>query len=392
MDKINIEQLVEKYLSETLTEDEKALFFEQLRLPENEACLSEAMQKDWSEETLTQLLFGEEEVGNRIKANLLTQIEPQAPIVRMKTSRSWVKWVAAAVFIGLVTSVAIVSLNKDKQVPSTPIAVATDVVAPDKTKARILLADGRTVSLDSLNAGLVIQQEGAQVETNAAGEIVYQQVAKGALKQLYNTLQNPRGSQVVNLTLSDGTKVWLNAASSLKYPVAFLGNTREVEITGEAYFEVAKDRARRFVVRGSGVTTEVLGTHFNVNNYKDDGLVKVTLMEGKVKTIAAGDFALLSPGQQAQVDRSVKVTEKVDLEEVMAWKNGVFSFKGTSIVTLLQELSRWYDLEITYAGDIPRERITGEIKREASLTQVLKMLEFAGIAFRLEGKKIIVGK
>lgn len=392
MDKISFEELLEKYLLEDLTTEEQALFFEQLRLPENEASLTLAMQQNWHEETFTPHLVNEAVIRESIKTGLLAEIQHEPPVVRLKGIRSWGKWVAAAAFIGIIASAVILNIGKDAPDSPAPQVVVADVAPPAGSRAVISLADGTMVALDSLNTRLHIQQEGVRVLKNEAGEIVYQQVGESAGRQLYNTLLNPRGSQVVNLSLSDGTRVWLNAASSLKYPVSFLGESREVEITGEAYFEVAKDRSKRFIVRGGGVTTEVLGTHFNVNNYADDGVVRVTLLKGKVKTSAAGGSVLLSPGQQAQAGQSVKKAEKVDLEEVMAWKNGAFSFKGTSIASLLQELSRWYDIEVIYEGEVPKERITGEVKRDASLSQVLKMLEFAGIEVRLEGKKIIVGK
>lgn len=392
MDKISFEKLLEKYLLEELTTGEQAMFLEQLHLPENEVLLTEAMRQNWQEENFTADLVNEALIRERIKTSILAEIQPERPVVRMKETRSWRRWVAAAAVIGIIASTVILSREKLTQKAAAPEVLAADIAPPAGTRALISLADGTLVALDSLHTGLHIEQKGVRMLKNEAGEIIYQQVGENAGRQIYNTLLNPRGSQVVNLSLSDGSRIWLNAASSLKYPVSFTGESREVEITGEAYFEVAGDRNKPFIVRGAGVTTEVLGTHFNVNNYADDGLVRVTLLEGKVKTSTAGGYVQLSPGQQALAGQSVKKAETVNLEEVMAWKNGVFSFNGTSIASLLQEISRWYDIEIAYAGKIPGERITGEVKRDASLSQVLKMLEFAGIELRLEGKTIIVGK
>jgi ferric-dicitrate binding protein FerR (iron transport regulator) len=225
------------------------------------------------------------------------------------------------------------------------------------------------------------------VVKTGGGQIIYNGTATEAI---YNTLVNPRGSKVVSLTLSDGTKAWLNSESSLRYPIAFVGSERNVEITGEAYFEVAKDPTRKFVVAGNGVKTEVLGTHFNVNTYTDENAVKITLLEGAVKISKAGSAEMLKPGQQAQVTAIIKVVDGIDTDAVMAWKNGFFHFGNTSIQELMKQLARWYDIDIVYKGEIPQRAFGGEISREANLSQVLKILNESKVRCRLEGTRLII--
>ncbi|WP_315821565.1 FecR family protein [Paraflavitalea speifideaquila] len=172
----------------------------------------------------------------------------------------------------------------------------------------------------------------------------------------YNVLTVPRGSRVVNLTLSDGSKIWLNAESSMRYPVNFTGSTRSVEITGEGYFEVSKDPQRRFYVTSRGLTTEVLGTHFNVNTYADEPTMKVTLLEGSVHIrYARGGETMLQPGEQASVSESASLVVKkdIDTQAVIAWKNENFMMKGTDIGALARQMARWYDIQVVFEGKVP---------------------------------------
>lgn len=194
------------------------------------------------------------------------------------------------------------------------------------------------------------------------------------------------------LTLPDGSKVWLNAASSLKYPVVFIGNERKVEITGEAYFEIAKDESKPFKVLLNNMEIQVLGTHFNVNGYTDEEMIKTTLLEGKVKVLASGQTKYLLPGQQAQLKSSgnIAVTNEVNLEETVAWKDGNFQFENSDIKAVMRQLARWYDVDVSYKGNINKHFI-GSISRNVKLSQVLSMLQQTGeIKFKIEGKNLIV--
>jgi ferric-dicitrate binding protein FerR (iron transport regulator) len=226
------------------------------------------------------------------------------------------------------------------------------------------------------------------------GQIVYddENMSKNAL--LYNAITTPKGRQY-QLTLADGSKVWLNAASSIRYPTAFPGNERVVEITGEAYFEITPDRIKPFRVFVKGMEVQVLGTHFNINSYDDEATIKTTLLEGSVKVKMNNNTRLLLPGQQAQIssnagDGDIKVVKDIDLAVVMAWKNGYFSFDKTDLGAVMRQISRWYIVDIIYTGKIPDRKFGGEISRNNNLSEVLKILEESKVKFRIEGAKIFV--
>ena len=207
----------------------------------------------------------------------------------------------------------------------------------------------------------------------------------------YNTVSTPRGGQY-QIVLSDGSKVWLNAASSIRFPTAFSGSLREVELTGEAYFEVAKNKEKPFQVKVRDMKIAVLGTHFNVKAYEDEAETKTSLLEGSVKIIQGKEAGLLKPGQQAVInfkDDKVKIAT-ADMVEVIAWKNGLFRFEGANIETIMREIGRWYDVEIVYAGKVPMRRFEGKINRNAGLSEVLRILELSNVKFSIAGKKIIV--
>ena len=303
------------------------------------------------------------------------------PWFRMVAAASVVLILGAAFFFPFINSA-----KEDTTVKNTA-PLLQDVVSPKASKATITLANGQIVLLDSIHTGTLAKQGGVDVVKTNGGQIIYNGTATEAV---YNTLFNPRGSKVVSLTLSDGTKAWLNSESSLRYPTAFVGNERNVEITGEAYFEVAKDPSKKFIVSGNDVKTEVLGTHFNVNTYTDERSVKVTLLEGAVRITKGGSAEMLKPGQQAQVADVITVLKDIDTDAVMAWKNGFFHFGNTSIQELMKQLSRWYDVEVVYRGEIPQRQFGGEISREANLSQVLKILNQSKVKCRLEGTKLII--
>lgn len=271
------------------------------------------------------------------------------------------------------------------------IQAPQDIKAPDASKAQITLANGDIIYLDSAGNGSLAQQGSVKLLKLANGEIAYESEFEGDVSAIqYNTLTNPRGSRVINLTLSDGTKVWLNAGSSITFPIVFTGNERNVSITGEGYFEVAHDAKKPFKVSKATMEVVVLGTHFNVNAYDDESAIKVTLLEGAVKVNKLNHSAVLKPGQQASISNEIQVNSSVNINAVMAWKNGYFSFEETDLATLMRQIGRWYDVEIVYAGKIPERRFGGEISRNMNASQVLKILEESNVKFKVEQKKIIV--
>lgn len=263
-----------------------------------------------------------------------------------------------------------------------------DVKPPQTNRATITMAGGKTVYLDSAVNGTLTVQGNVQLIRLDDGQIAYRGSAKALI---YNTLTNPRGSKVINMTLSDGSRVWLNAGSSLTYPVAFIGKERKVSVTGEAYFEVAHDRAKPFTVSKGDLQVQVLGTRFNINAYDDESDTRITLLQGSVKVKHGKEEDMLQPGQQAQIASAIKITSDVNVEQVMAWKNGLFVFDRAGVEGVMRQLARWYDLEVHYAGDIPKGTFKGEISKDLGLSQVLNGLTTTRIHFTMEsGNRIII--
>ncbi|HXS54891.1 MAG TPA: FecR domain-containing protein, partial [Hanamia sp.] len=190
----------------------------------------------------------------------------------------------------------------------------------------------------------------------------------------------------------DGSKVWLNAESSLTFPVAFPGEERKVEITGEAYFEVAHDANKKFIVTKGTTTVQVLGTHFNVNAYDDENSIKVTLLEGSVKVENVNNKVIIKPGEQAQVgkDNGIKVVNDLDIQQVIAWQKGLFEFNHADLASIMRQVSRWYDVEVIYDGKITEGKFGGGLSKSLPLSAVLKLMEANGVKFQLEGKVLKV--
>ncbi len=300
-------------------------------------------------------------------------------------------WWAAASVIFLLGMSAYFLVNKRAEPARIAKAKVEDVKAPQVSKALITLANGQKVYLDSLDKHSLAMHGSVKLVKLANGEIAYQQTAGEATGQMkYNTLSNPRGSKVINMILADDSKVWLNAGSSLTYPVSFQSKERKVSVTGEAYFEVFHDASKPFVVSNGSMNIQVLGTHFDVNAFHDNGDIKVTLLQGSVKINNGDASGILKPGEQASVNTEIKIQTDIDVNEVMAWKNGYFQFNNASLQNVLKEISRWYDVDVVYEGNNQPRAFAGEIERDLSLSEVLKILERNKVNFKIEGKKLIV--
>jgi len=265
-----------------------------------------------------------------------------------------------------------------------------DDVAPGSNKATLTLADGSMIDLDDAKNGTLTQQGAAKV-IKLDGKLMYDLASEKTKKVVYNTIATPKGGQY-QLELPDGSLVWLNASSSIHFPTSFTDKERRVEITGEAYLEVAKDASKPFIVAVNKSEVQVLGTHFNVNAYNDEEELRTTLLEGVVKFVDGNNTSLLQPGQQSQLAKngSVKVVSNVDVDEVVAWKNGLFSFENAGIETIMRQLSRWYDVDIEYKGKTD-DIFVAEMNRNIKLSDVLRALELTGrVKFEIDGKKIVV--
>lgn len=274
-------------------------------------------------------------------------------------------------------------------------------IAPGQNKATLTLADGSIITLDSATTGEVLNQSGINITLTSDGQLVYSSAQTSndlaSDKFLFNTVSTPRGGQY-QVVLPDGTHVWLNASSTLKYPTSFKGSERNVELNGEAYFEVVSNKKMPFKVSSKNQLIEVIGTHFNVNAYSDEDATKTTLLEGSVKVAMRTDFngkvlsdyATLKPGQQATISEKVKISN-VDTEEAVAWKNGELMFSRQDIRSVMRQISRWYDVEIVYENHLTPMTFSGSISKYSNVSDVLKMLELTGnIHFKIAGRRIIV--
>jgi transmembrane sensor len=363
-------------------------------------------------------LTNEEEAiaGERIYANVMTVLSYETPknvVPLWRQPRIW--WVAAGTILIMATAGYFLMNNKQAvtktaEVPKQPVV---QPVVPGGNKAVLTLADGSTIVLDSAANGQLAQQGTSQVMKTENGELVYEQVVRNSGTPLtthhsplaYNAISTPRGGQY-QIVLPDGTNVWLNAVSSLRFPASFTGNEREVELTGEAYFEVASvplssggKEKKPFIVKilptagnAGGGRVEVLGTHFNIKAYNDEAAIKTTLLEGAVSMSTSKTRRVLKPGQQAQAakDGQMIIDENADVDEAVAWKNGRFQFTDAGVETVMREIARWYDVEVVYAGKVPAEKFEGEIPRNSNITEVFRILELSNVHCKIEGKKITV--
>jgi len=311
----------------------------------------------------------------------------------------WRKWTAAAAAAILLVSAGYFFLSRpgQKAAVAPPVIVKANDVPPGGDGAIVTLANGEKIILDSAANGKLAMDGNAAITKTGKGQLAYNAAASGKLQATsqipYNTLTTPRGKKAI-LTLADGTRVWLNALSSIRFPTSFTGNDRTVEITGEAYFEVAKSASIPFTVkkRGSDFGVQVLGTSFNVNAYDDEDAIRTTLLDGSVRVYRGMAGGLLKPGQQALCNNQGKIdiVNDINIEDVMAWKNGIFHFDRSDIGTVMRQIARWYDVDVTYKGTIT-QHFGGTISREVNVSRVFEMLEMTGaVKFSIEGRKVTV--
>lgn len=376
MDIKQVAQLLQRYRNGRVTPAEKELVERWYRQ------LVETGEWEWGN--------GEKEMMQQaIENRLLQSVQDTAPVRQIQPGRTSWWWVAAAVAVAF--GLTMYFTSQHPRLPKAVTGIARDVAAPQTSKAFITLDNGRKVGLDSIINGSIVLDNNLKIVKLNTGAFTYQNAGvTGAVVQ-YNTLENPKGSKVINLILADGTKVWLNAGSAITYPVVFSGSARKVSVTGEAYFEVAHVAAKQFIVTRGSVEILVLGTHFNVNAFEDDDdQIKVTLLEGAVQVKNAGKTGFLKPGQQARINDRIKVVDDINIEMVMAWKNGYFHFENASLQSVLKQISRWYDIEVIYEGNNKDRQFVGEMERVLSLSEVLKILAMNRIAFEIHDRKLFI--
>ncbi|MBC7915351.1 MAG: FecR family protein, partial [Pyrinomonadaceae bacterium] len=251
-----------------------------------------------------------------------------------------------------------------------------------------------TIVLTDAENGEIGVESGIKITKTKQGILIYSDLKQSTSNktEAINTLTIPKGGQY-QLVLSDGTKVWLNSASVLRFPVTFTGSQRRVELTGEGYFEVAKNKQQPFIVSANGAMVQVLGTHFNVSAYSDDESVNTTLIEGSVRLLKEKNAVILMPGQigiTTSANQKIMV-EKANLEHTMAWKNGYFLFYDLDLKTIMKQAARWYDIDVEYKGSMGSEQYSGKISKYKDISELLENLKLTGtVNFTIEGRRVIV--
>ncbi|GAA3958536.1 FecR family protein [Mucilaginibacter dorajii] len=385
---LRISDLVSSYLKGNLSEAESAELFSWVEASEANSALFDKLLSEKELESLHNQYasFDTESALVSIKARL----QPVEIKVR-KLNITKLLSVAASVILCLAIAIpAYLHYTHPKQ--QVAVVQKNIQIIPGGNKAILTLANGKQVVLNGAANGNIASQANISVKKLADGLVAYNDGPNANDQQsvtTYNTMSTPRGGQY-HVILADGTNVWLNAASSIKFPVAFNGNERRVQITGEAYFEVAHDKTKPFRVESNGQTVEVLGTHFNVNAYADENEVKTTLLEGSVKVTAGDKSYLLKPGEQSQLKNGVVNITDGDTDEATAWKNGIFHFNDASIESVMRQLSRWYNVDVKYEGKIKERTFSGEISMNVNASQILDAMSFKKIHYSIEGKTIIV--
>ncbi|MDP3469677.1 MAG: FecR domain-containing protein [Daejeonella sp.] len=303
-----------------------------------------------------------------------------ADISKSKLPTLWPRIISAAIIIFIISVGTLFYQDYIKNSDAKhAISEVQNDISPGGNIATLTLADGRKISLTDAKNGQLAEQSGIKISKTADGQLVYNiSNSENSSQSLsYNTIETPPGGQY-QVILPDGSKVWLNSASSLRYPVRFTGNERRVEISGEAYFEVAHNRKMPFRVINSNQTVEVLGTHFNIMAYPDEGSTNTTLIEGSVRIIKENKSKIITPGQQTRIKNGDIDVATVDVSQVTAWKDGYFMFKNEDIQSIMRQISRWYNLKVEYQGSFSEKVFGAKISRTRNVSEVLEILESTG--------------
>ncbi|RZL40688.1 MAG: FecR family protein [Pedobacter sp.] len=383
MNSAQLQNLIEKYNNQTATPEEK------MQLEDWYASIN-GDNPEFSD--------GEEgELKEDIYSSVINSIKNGdiADKGNSKAKNHYLNLAWAAIFVAVLFGGVFIYLNKTN---STLLSNASrnfkkGPIKPGGNNAILTLADGTELILNQTADGQIANQSGVKVTKTKSGELVYTFLPDSKPENIQNnTVSTPRGGQY-HLVLVDGTEVWLNAASSITFPTAFVGNDRKVKVTGEVYFEVSKDKQKPFMVNTNQSEIKVLGTHFNVNAYEDEDYQKTTLLEGAIEIKKGNLTKLLSPGEQANistVSETIKIKQIENLDAVIAWKNGYFQFLGSDLQSFMRQISRWYDTEVIYNGSIPVKEYTGKIPRNSHVDDLIKMLSYSGIHCKVENNKITI--
>lgn len=384
----HIRDLLKRFADNNAVEAEIREMLDELREEKGEAALKTFMEQLFMEAKSNPYILPVD--WKRVWNNITKQTQHR-PVQKLL----WLRVAAAAIIIMCLSVGGYFYFNKSSQQQiaktETQQQRFKNDIAPGGNKAILTLADGTQIVLDSAANGTLTQQGNTKIIKLNDGQLAYN-AANSNAAILYNIISTPKGGQY-QIVLPDKSKVWLNAASSLRFPASFTGKQRDVELTGEAYFEIAKNSSMPFHVRINDMQVEVLGTHFNINAYNDEAVINTTLLEGSIKIYKGSKNSVLSPGQQAAVNTNGEIkVAKADINQVMAWKEGRFYFDGADIKTVMRQLSRWYDVEVNYQYEIS-DLFVAKISRDVPVSKFLQLLELTELVhFKIEGKKITVMK
>ncbi|WP_246485054.1 FecR domain-containing protein [Chitinophaga qingshengii] len=384
-----LQRLLDEYAMGTISPEDRQQLLAILRDPQWADEVAGMLQRDLETGRYDVVAAELPEVQQRIRQRL-SGLTTSAPAPRGIFALGWRK-VAAAVILVAGLSTAVVYLTRSGKQPATkqPAAVAVNI-GPGGNKAMLTLSDGSTVPLDQASDGLIAQQGNTQVVKLANGRLAYQPQGGADTAMRWNTISTPRGGEY-QVTLPDGTKAWLNAASSITFPAAFAQHERPIKVTGEVYLEVAQVARQPFMVTARNVTVNVLGTSFNINAYNDETYTKITLVTGSVKVKVHSREWQLKPGQQAGIsDTIVNIQAHTDIEQILAWKNGLFNFNGADLPTVMRQLERWYGIQVKYEGPVPGIIFKGEMYKNVNLSDVIEMLKAMGVKFTLQDSTLTV--
>jgi len=384
----DVQKLLSKYNSGTCTKEEVAVV--------NRWYAAQVARQEVPKEPENPLME-EQLIWGRIRAAI--QINSKFPAQNKERKLFSRKWLTAAASLIVLFSVGFYAYRYTHSHEAEMAKLRAHDIKPGGNKAMLTLADGTQLALNDQANGEIAKQSGASIRKTANGQLIYEAKESPTSEVASNTISTPRGGQY-QVNLPDGTKVWLNALSSLTFPTAFTGNRRLVRLKGEGYFEVAKQEKMPFMVVTDKQAVLVLGTHFNINSYADEEGTKTTLLEGSVNVASVEPqkipkmmikVATLKPGQQAVFSGGSLKVQPANIEEAIAWKNGKFKFSNENIESLMRKVARWYDVDIEYRGKISKEGFGGQVSRSRNVSELLEVLQLTRLVhFEIEGRRIIV--
>ena len=411
----NLRFLLQKYLTDSISREELIILNNLINDTGNKEILSRYLDEYITD--IPAALPGFPVERERSALQLLSRIQSTSTngskpaVIRSRVHflrTAWFRYAAAIICVMATAAYLWFHNNKEQTVANKYKPASAEDIKPGKEGAILTLADGSQLVLDSLNDGVIADESGSKIVLQN-GKMIYDVKSGNNAEVTYNSMSTPKGRQY-EFVLPDGTKVWLNAASSIKYPTAFTGKNRQVEVKGEAYFEVARNKMKPFIVNvNQEAQIKVLGTSFNIKAYENETAVQATLIEGMVSVEnLSGDVqrsvnkeVVLQPGEQAivasarsrAIDKklpAISITRQLHIDKIIAWKKGIFNFEGSTLVEVMKELERWYDIEVVYDGTPPAIRFVGKLQKDLKLNDLLDILTKSNVQFELSGRKLIV--